>query len=307
MGFAGRRTIRTHARIGGIVAVAIIAGVLALSTFTAEAHTIGVSGAYDCNGGWAYSATYLNGGGGGASDNRLVIVNVNINDQVIHQYHYFDTLNSHPAAPGGYAVIDHPTTTTFHLFSLNGTTSPISATGSIKMYSAGPSSSPSTDAAYPQFIPGYSQDPLPALGPALHCPSPTNTATATPTHPSTAAPPNSTPVPPADTPVPPTDTPALPTDTPVAPTIPAAEPASTITRVPPTGTPSAAITLRGGVQGSSIEVAAPLRLPETGYGSRQDVSSQLVALTIAAGTVGGLVLIGSVLKRRTKRETDHCP
>ena len=153
---------------------------------TALAHNIVASGSYDCNGGWSYNASYVNGGGGGSSDNRLVVIDVNIGGTVIKQYQYFDTLraNQHPAPPAGFTVVDHSTATSFQLFSLSGSTSPITVSGSIKIYSAGTSLSPSTDPAYPHYLADFSQDPIPNLTPAHNC----STATAS----STSAPPTST-------------------------------------------------------------------------------------------------------------------
>ena len=168
-----------------LAVVAVLAALLPRGT--ALAHNVAAGGAYNCAGGWSYSASYLNGGGGGSGDNRLVVIDVNVGGTVIKQYHYFDTLTSsqHPAPPAGFTIVDHPTMTTSPLFSLSGTTSPITVTGSIKMYSGGSPFQQSSDPAYRRYLPQFSQDPIPqpaqASGCATNTATPTRTSTPTPT------------------------------------------------------------------------------------------------------------------------------
>jgi hypothetical protein len=242
----------------GLFVVCAVAGALAFAVRSAEAHNVAGSGAYSCEGGWTYSASYLNGGGAGSSHNRLVVIDVNIGGNTIKQYHYFDTLTSHPAAPAGFTLIDHPTTATFQLFALTGLTSPITASGTIKVYSAGTAYSPSADPAYPRYLPDYSLNPVPGLTGASNCPSPTftKTPTATPTMTLTATPTATathTP-PPADTP---TAT-AIATNTPQTPTATSTplSPMATSTGVPPTATTTAI--LPSSTPGGPTETSVPL-------------------------------------------------
>lgn len=327
MRFLRRTAIETYLRIGGgvVVATALMAGVLALSVQTVEAHNVGASGSYDCDGGWTYSANYLNGGGGGASDNRLLIIDVNIGGdlvKVIKEYHYFDTLTTHPSPPLGFIMIDNPTTTSFELFSVSGATNPISVTGSIRMYSAGSSLSPSSDPAYPHFLVGNSQSQMPSVASASGCPTTTSTvtATATATATTTSAPPTATPpptttfeppTPTTATPPPPTATFEPPTDTPVPPAelAPTNTPTTTTPSAQLTGNganssgetaPTSPLTLASGVLGVVVEPGQALVLPATGHDRVDESASHFVALLLLSGAACGLVLVGLTIRVRTR-------
>jgi hypothetical protein len=239
--------------MAGVVVLAL--GVVLLKAGTASAHNVTAAPGASCAG-WTYVASYNNGGGGGPGDNRLVVVDVTIGGNVIKDYQYFDTLTTHPAPPAGFTVIDHPPLVSFTLFNLSGpvTDFPVAASGSIKIYQTGATGSPSTDAYYNQYLPQYSQDPIPAVPPLPgHCPTSTGTpatATATqtpaPTHTATST---NTPAPATNTPTETasttpaatsTNTPAptnTPTNTPIGTATPTNTPISTSTPQTPTNTP----------------------------------------------------------------------
>ncbi len=195
MGFLNTRRFgqtlgRTGISIGAIGA--FVAGLLVLTIGTASAHNITASPSSNCSG-WTYSAKYNNGGSSqNGSDNRLVVVDVSIGGNVIKTYHYFDTLNSHPAPAAGFIVVDHPVTSSFTLFSLSGSTFPVTTTGSIKVYDGSSSSSASSDPAYDHLLPSYSLMNIPSVttpgGCATATRTPTNTRTATATATKTSVP-----------------------------------------------------------------------------------------------------------------------
>ncbi len=187
----GNRSARNWVKgLACSVAVAAVASILAIVVTRGDAlaHDIAAAGSYNCAGGWTYTASYQNGGGGDSGDNRLVVVDVNVGGTVIKEYHYFDTLTTHPAPPAGFTVIDHPTAVTLQLFALSGVTSPITPTGSIKLYSSGSNFQPSTDPAYRRYLPSFSQSPIPQPAAATGCATstPTRTPSRTPTPTATA-------------------------------------------------------------------------------------------------------------------------
>jgi len=172
----------------GALLVALAAAVMLLHAGTAEAHNAEASGAYTCDGGWTYTADYVNGGTSGSGNNRLAIVDVDVGGTVVKEYHYFDTLTSHPAPPAGFIVVDHEVMDTFRLLELSGTTGPITATGSIKLYVDGRRRDPSSDPVYDRYQPGFSLETMPGLADASGCATPTATVTPAPTSTSTTTP-----------------------------------------------------------------------------------------------------------------------
>ena len=180
----GQTLGRAGISIGAIGA--FVAGLLVLTLGTASAHNVTASPSSNCSG-WTYSASYNNGGSSqNGSDNRLVIVDVSIGGHVIKEYHYFDTLTSHPAPAAGFTAIDHPVSSSFVLLSLSGSTFPVTTSGSIKVYDGSSSSSPSSDPAYDQLLPSYSLLTIPAITTPSNCATATRTATNTRTATATA-------------------------------------------------------------------------------------------------------------------------
>ena len=110
----GQAAGRAGLSIGAIGA--FVVGMLVLTLGAASAHNVTASVSSNCQG-WSYAGAYNNGGSSqNGSDNRLVVIDVSIGGTVIKQYHYFDTLNSHPAPPAGFTVVDHPVSNSFTLF-----------------------------------------------------------------------------------------------------------------------------------------------------------------------------------------------
>ena len=160
-----------------MVLLAVFAVVAALlPRGTALAHNVAAGGAYNCAGGWSVQRQLPEWW------RRRLRRQPSCRHRRERRRHghqavpLFRHADLAPAPPAGFTVVDHPTMTTFQLFSLSGTTSPISVTGSIKLYSSGSPSQPSSDPAYKRYQPQFSANPIPQPAQATGC------ATSTPTH-----------------------------------------------------------------------------------------------------------------------------